>query len=112
MHLPDGALQQPFLDREMLYQPADREERPAHGYAAATRSEWKQAAKWPGSFSSKAGISRRQMSVAKAQRVSNGQPGIGSLREGTVPPISASRGTRSWSSEAPSRGTEVSSPLV
>src|SRR5690348_10799277 len=30
MHLPDGALQQPFLDRKMLYQPADREERPAH----------------------------------------------------------------------------------
>ncbi len=117
MDLADGALQQAFLDREMLDQSSDGKERgaaPTHslprmrgrvrvgaaqrldrGHAAATRSEWKQAAKWPGSFSSKAGISRRQMSVAKAQRVSNGQPGIGSLRDGTVPAISASRGTRS-----------------
>ena len=98
VHLPDGALQQPLLDREMLDQPPDREERDrrrrrgcVHA-AAATRSAWKQAAKWPGSFSSKPGISRRQMSVAKAQRAANGQPAIVSRNDGTVPGISASRG--------------------
>ena len=113
MDLPDRALQQPLLDREMLDQSPDRQSSGlGSGHAAATRSEWKQAAKCPGSFSSKAGISRRHMSVAKAQRAANGQPGIGSLSEGTVPGISASRGARSWSSEAPSRGTEASSPLV
>ena len=43
-------------------------------HAAATLSEWKHAAKWPVSFSSKAGISRSQTSVAKAQRAAKGQP--------------------------------------
>src|SRR5262249_49690852 len=109
MDLPDGALQQAFLDREVLDQPFDGKQygvTPTHSdprfrrrgraragrdgaHAAATRSEWKQDAKCPGSFSSKDGIARRHMSVAKVQRVSNGQPGIGSLRDGTVPAISA-----------------------
>src|SRR5208282_1930421 len=115
--LPDGALQQALFDREMLDEPANRKQRrgaptlalPRLGggewggarhrldHAKATRSEWKQAAKCPASFSSKAGISRPHISVAKAQRASNGQPGVASLSDGTVPGISASRGTCSTS---------------
>src|SRR5207253_7008889 len=117
--LADGLLQHPLLDREMLDQVAHRQQRrPANGpcfhgtHARATWSEWKQAAKWPVSFSSKAGISRRQMSVAKVQRAANGQPGISSLSDGTVPAISARRGRRSCARLAPSFGTEASRPLV
>ena len=42
------------------------------------------------------------------QRASNGQPGIASFNDGTVPGISARRGARSTSSVPPSRGTEAS----
>src|SRR5438105_1721360 len=50
MHLSDGLLQDPFLDREMLDEVAHRQERrirsraSRHGHARATSSEWKQAA--------------------------------------------------------------------
>src|SRR4029077_1082848 len=90
--LPDRALQQPLLNREMLDQSANRQQRLGRSHAAATRSEWKQAAKCPGSFSSNSGISPRQISVAREQRASNGQPGIASFNDGTVPAISAKRG--------------------
>src|SRR5208282_6462279 len=103
--LPDGALQQPLFDREMLDEAANRKQRRGQSHAKATRSEWKQAAKCPGTFSSKTGISRPQMSVAKEQRASNGQPGMASLSDGTVPGISASRRTCSTSRVAPRRGT-------
>src|SRR5215472_9160308 len=82
------------------------------GHARETSSECQQAAKWPPSFSSKAGISRVQISVAKEQRAANGQPGIASFNDGTVPGISASRGRRESARLAPSFGTEARSPRV
>src|SRR5581483_61138 len=108
--LADGALQQPSPHREVLDQVLHRKQR--RGHAAATRSAWKQAAKWPPSFSSNGGGRRRQISVAKAQRSAKAQPGIASFSDGTVPAISASRAGRSCARLAPSRGTELSSPLV
>src|SRR5262249_49286960 len=69
VHLSDGLLQDTLLDREVLDQAAHRQQgcfSPARrsnlAHARATCSEWKQAAKWLASFSSKAGISRVQTS--------------------------------------------------
>src|SRR5262249_21384751 len=83
-----------------------------NSHARATSAECQQAAKWPPSFSSKAGISRVQMSVAKEQRAAKGQPAISSFNDGTVPGISASRGRRESARLAPSFGTEESNPRV
>src|SRR5262249_45831388 len=110
--LSDGVLKEALFPREVLDQPPDRQQWCGGSHATASRSEWKQAAKCPGSFSSKTGISRSQTAVANVQRVANGQPGIGSLSDGTVPEISASRGACSVGRGAPSRGTDARSPFV
>ena len=58
------------------------------------------------------GAARRQRSTAKAQRGAKAQPRISSRKDGTMPGISARRGTSVRPMVAPSRGTEESSPSV
>src|SRR5205823_3950100 len=64
-HAGAGAAQQAAADRVLLAQPAYREERRAAVGIAHTRMH---AAVWPGSFSSSAGSTVAQRSIARAQR--------------------------------------------
>src|SRR5579875_2405737 len=61
-HLADDLPQDPAAHREVFDKTLDRQQR-GGGAHRASRSEWKQAAKWPGAFSSKPGISRRQRAL-------------------------------------------------
>ena len=73
LHRADLALQQPAMNREVLHEALDLEDRcGAHGALARTRSTSQQATAWPGSASTTGGASMRQRSVAKPQRGGEG----------------------------------------
>src|SRR5262249_49489446 len=113
------------VDREMLLQPADLDQRAppavalrllhpgAHAGAASRASACQQAIQCAGRCSSSGGYAERHCSVAKAQRAAKVQPCGRLASDGTMPLISFSRARRLLLCAAVSRlGSEPKRPLV
>ena len=90
VHAPDLARQKPAVNRKLLLETSDAQQRLAHDAAPRAAPRW-QAMRCPGAISRSSGSCSRQMLMAWLQRGAKRQPGAGLIRIGTEPPIASSR---------------------